>query len=175
MRPLMLLPLIVATLAADPALAGRASRPAALTPDAVNQAQWSSDRRTVPDPVVLKAQVPLDRASFLPGAIDARGGENFCGARVPQANALAPTGRLDRPTFDKLAATSDDEVVRRYTITAADLKGPFVASIPRDFRGVEKLDRLGYRSPRELLAERFHLSGDLLSARPASSCMARPR
>ena len=32
MRPLMLLPLIVATLAADPALAGRASRPAALTP-----------------------------------------------------------------------------------------------------------------------------------------------
>jgi lipoprotein-anchoring transpeptidase ErfK/SrfK len=64
----------------------------------------------------------------------------------------------------QLAATSNDEIVRLYRITDADLKGPFVARIPRDFRGMGKLDRLVYHSPRELLAERFHLSEDLLSA-----------
>jgi hypothetical protein len=43
-------------------------------------------------------------------------------------------------------------VLIEYTITDEDLRGPFVQRIPRDFEGMARLDRLGYRSVAQLLA-----------------------
>ena len=44
-----------------------------------------------------------------------------------------------------------------YTIIAEDVAGPFTASIPTDPEAMSKLPRLGYASPAELLAEKFHM------------------
>jgi lipoprotein-anchoring transpeptidase ErfK/SrfK len=44
------------------------------------------------------------------------------------------------------------------------VKGPFVKRIPKDFRKMAKLKRLAYHSPRELLAEKFHMDEELLKA-----------
>jgi hypothetical protein len=106
--------------------------------------------------ILLKAQVLLDRAGFSPGAIDARDGENLGKAlrAFQQAHGLHATGKLDQAVWDQLVQTSNEPVLRDYTTTAADVAGPFVKSIPKDYQQMAKLDRLGYRSPRQLLAER---------------------
>jgi lipoprotein-anchoring transpeptidase ErfK/SrfK len=50
-----------------------------------------------------------------------------------------------------------------YTTRDEDVKGPFV-TIPDKLEEQADLDRLGYSSPEELLAERFHMDVDLLKA-----------
>jgi lipoprotein-anchoring transpeptidase ErfK/SrfK len=139
----------------------------ALTPEAINAAPWSKAARKGPSATVLKAQVLLARAGFSPGVIDARGGENFnkALAEFQRHHGLGASGKLDAVTFAQLVTTSADPVVvAEYEITVADLKGPFVEKIPRDFEKMAELERLAYRSPRELLAEKFHMSEDLLQA-----------
>jgi lipoprotein-anchoring transpeptidase ErfK/SrfK len=166
MQRSLLLGLLAAVLWASPALAAK-TRPPALTAEAVNAAQWSArPGKGKLDPLVLKAQVLLDRARFSPGVIDVRGGENFAKAlkAFQQANNLDATGKLDAATWTKLAETSAEEALTRYTIGERDVKGPFVQAIPKDYRQMAELRRLAYRSPRELLAEKFHMSEDLLSA-----------
>lgn len=135
-----------------------------LSLDAINLAQWSTGESKGPSAAVLKAQVLLDRAGFSPGVIDARGGENFGKALTAfqSRHGLDPNGKLDEATWAKLMATSPEPVVMEYEISAADVKGPFVANIPRDYEQMAKLERLGYRSARQGLAEKFHMSEDLL-------------
>jgi hypothetical protein len=165
MPRILFLFLLVLAAANDPAQAARGARPAT-TPAAVNDSQWSGTANNRQGPVLLKAQVLLDRAGFSPGAIDGRDGENFAKAlrAFQRAHELEPTGKLDRATWDQLVHTSDEPVVRDYTIMAADVMGPFVKTIPRDFQETARLDRLAYHSPRQLLAEKFHLSEQLLAA-----------
>jgi lipoprotein-anchoring transpeptidase ErfK/SrfK len=142
--------------------------PAPLTADAINAADLpaapSDGKRIVP--ALIKAQVLLDRARFSPGSIDGRGGSNMEKALAAFATAqgLQSGGTLEREVWDKLVATSADPTVVEYKIAAEDVKGPFVKKIPRDFEDMAKLDRLGYAGPRELLAEKFHMSEDLLAA-----------
>jgi len=75
-------------------------------------------------------------------------------------NGLAPTGRIDAPTWQALNG-SDDPVLMAYTITDKDASGPFVR-IPADLMERAKLPRLPYESLQEELAERFHASPRLL-------------
>jgi lipoprotein-anchoring transpeptidase ErfK/SrfK len=137
-----------------------------LSPEAINLAQWSTGESKGPSAAVLKAQVLLDRAGFSPGVIDARGGENFAKALTAfqGRNELETNGKLDEVTWAKLMATSTEPVVVDYEIASADVKGPFFENIPRDYEKMAELERLGYRSPREGLAEKFHMSEDLLKA-----------
>jgi lipoprotein-anchoring transpeptidase ErfK/SrfK len=90
----------------------------------------------------LQTQVTLDRAGFSPGAIDARRGTNT-------QKALAQFQASNRSATDVPALTT-------YTITDADTAGPFVEQIPADLVQQSTLPSLGYTSPLELLAERFH-------------------
>ena len=65
-------------------------------------------------------------------------------------------------TYDKVAieqglAESGGDAFMQYTITAVDAAGPYVASVPEDYGEKAKLDRLGYTSTIEMLAERFHM------------------
>jgi lipoprotein-anchoring transpeptidase ErfK/SrfK len=165
MPRLLFLFLLVLAAANDPAQAARGARPA-ITPTAVNDSQWSGTANDRRGSVLLKAQVLLDRTGFSPGAIDARDGENFEKAlrAFQRAHELEPTGKLDRATWDQLVHTSDEPVLRDYRIVAADVAGPFVKTIPKDFEKMARLDRLAYRSPRQLLAEKIHLSEQLLTA-----------
>jgi lipoprotein-anchoring transpeptidase ErfK/SrfK len=118
------------------------------------------------DPLIVKAQVLLDRAHFYPGAIDGRKGENYQHAlsAFAVAQGLPATQDLTPEVWDKLQATSDKPVVTDYTLTDADVSGPYVDKIPPKMEEQADLKELGYTNPREMLAERFHMSRDLVSA-----------
>ena len=118
-----------------------------------------------PNATLLEAQVMLARIGFSPGVIDARHGDNFANAlhAFQQANGLAP-GPLDGATRTKLTQSSAGEVLGAYTIQPEDVAGPFVEKIPQDFQQMAALPRLAYHGPRELLAEKFHMSEALLTA-----------
>jgi peptidoglycan hydrolase-like protein with peptidoglycan-binding domain len=148
------------------ALAKKTEPAVALTPETIDNAKWSARSAAGKlSPVIFKAQVWLDRAGFSPGEIDAHGGENFDKAlrAYQQANGLE-TGRLNEQTWNALANSSTEPTVRNYTIAASDVEGPFIKQIPKQFSDMAKLGRLAYQSPRELLAEKFHMSEQLLSA-----------
>ncbi|MBF9198139.1 L,D-transpeptidase family protein [Microvirga terrestris] len=146
-----------------PALAA----PQGLNSEAVNGAEWTAKggKGKEIDPVLIKAQVLLDRARFSPGVIDGHNGENLQNALkiFEKTHELKPDGAVDEEAWRKLAETSAEPVLIDYTITDEDVKGPFV-DIPDKLEDQAKLDRLGYSSPAELLAEKFHMDVDLLKA-----------
>jgi lipoprotein-anchoring transpeptidase ErfK/SrfK len=51
-----------------------------------------------------------------------------------------------------------------YTLTEADVAGPYVSRIPPKMEDQADLEALGYADPREMLAERFHMAPSLLAA-----------
>ena len=114
---------------------------------------------------VVKAEVLLARAGVSPGSIDGIDGDNFRKAlRAFQKKVGLPDrGRLDQATWDRLAGDKAP-VLRRYSISAQDVRGPFTRRIPTRFELQSGLERLGYRDIREALAERFHLSQRLFAA-----------
>jgi lipoprotein-anchoring transpeptidase ErfK/SrfK len=112
----------------------------------------------------LAAQVALDRAGFSPGEIDGRGGANTTRALegFQQVNALASSGQLDAATIAALGGVFQSPTVP-YVVTDADMTGPFVPPLPGDMMQLATLVALGYTSPRELLAERFHAQPALIA------------
>lgn len=155
-----LLPVVMIALA----LACCGALAARLDLDAVNQAQFSDSEPKDVDPMLVKAQILLDRARFSPGLIDGRLSDNFAKAvaAFQAANGLPSDGKLTRETWDRLAATSAEPVLVTYEVKAKDVRGPFTRRIPARMERMAHLRRLGYRSARERLAERFHASEQLL-------------
>ncbi len=146
----------------------------ALDAATVNQAQVSpkstgsakSKASGAPSAVMLRAQVLLDRADFSPGVIDGKSGENARQAitAFQKARGLRADGKLDNETFAKLVESGSDPALVEYKIGEGDVKGPFVADMPKDFEHMAELDHLGYGSPLDLLSEKFHVSEALLRA-----------
>ena len=151
-----------------------------LTIDSVNGAQWSAGKSgemgAGTRATIFKAQVLLDRAGFSSGVIDGRDGDNFRNAlkSYQQQNSMDPTGKLDEATWAKLAETSSAPVVITYLITSKDVQGPFTDVIPRDYEQMARLDRLGFHSPRERIAEKFHMDEDVLVRLNKGEDFARP-
>jgi lipoprotein-anchoring transpeptidase ErfK/SrfK len=156
-----LLPLLaIALTAAAPAGAAR------LDPKTVNEAELSAKAANGPSPAIVKAQVLLDPARFSPGVIDGHTGENIrqAIAAFRKANGLGEGDKLDNETWSKLTATSSEPILKEYIIAEEDVDGPFTKKIPEKMEAMAKLDRLSYRNPRELIAEKFHMDEDLLDA-----------
>ena len=150
--------LVAATLAfASPA----ASR--GLSLDDVNKAELAKPAAKNSSAVNVKAQVLLDRASFSPGVIDGRRSDNYANAlrAFQQKSGLNASGELDDATWKKLTESPEPALID-YTISEADIKGPFVEKVPDDYEKKAELERLDYTGPVELLAERFHMDEALL-------------
>lgn len=146
------------SIAPAPQLAG------GLSPVQVNQAPFAvpqtEDART---PAVLRAQILLDRARFSPGVIDGTAGENLrqAVAAYEEANALPVDGEMDEQVFARLTAADARPVLTDYTIADADVKGPFV-TLGDKMTEQARLPSMGFESAREALAEKFHMTEELL-------------
>ena len=121
--------------------------------------------------LLIRAQVILDRAHFSPGVIDGRDGTNFRRAlsAFEAANAVAaPTSgglaMLDAAAWQVLTAADSAPVTQDYVITPEDVKGPFLGTVPTAMVDLAKLPHLGYATPVQAFAEKFHMDQTLLKA-----------
>jgi len=151
----------------SPALPPSATPAASLDPRA--QAIETSGLAASPgakpgQPLLVKLEVLLDRAHFSPGPIDGRQGENLRGAIVAfqTARGLPATGKVNASLLRTLSSADTGPVTEDYVIAAEDEKGPFLGAVPTGFQALSKLKYVGYATPLEGLAEKFHMSQALL-------------
>ncbi|MDR6533261.1 lipoprotein-anchoring transpeptidase ErfK/SrfK [Caulobacter rhizosphaerae] len=153
-----------------PVVAAPAVAPAAPSPlaQAVNAAAFDPAATTpeAKQAYLTRAQVLLDRAHFSPGVIDGREGSNLSLAisAFQEARRLTVDGKLSPAVWDALVADAGPALTD-YVITPEDVAGPFTPDIPKDdYEAMAKLPALGYGSPLEALAEKFHMDEPLLQA-----------
>lgn len=117
------------------------------------------EAHAVADDDGMALQVALDKAGFSPGVIDGSMGKLTRDAvkGFQEAHGLTPTGEMDAPT----KAALGDPGAPTVTVTVSD-EGPFQDAIPHDPDKQAKLDRLGYTSAVEALAERYHTTPQML-------------
>ena len=131
----------------------------------LNNAQWSENIGRGQFPIYARAHVMLNNAHASPGAIDGSSGKNTLKAiaSFQQMNGLKPTGTLTKETWDALIAKQGSKPAYvEYTITAADLKGPYAKSIPGDYALQAKMPGLYYTRVSEMLGEKFHMDENFL-------------
>ena len=131
----------------------------------LNNAEWYEDIGKGQFPVYARAHVMLNNAHASPGAIDGTSGKNTLKAiaSFQQMNGLKATGLLTKETWDALVANQAGKPAYvEYTITDADLKGPYAPSIPHDYALQAKMKGLYYTRVSEMLGEKFHMDEDFL-------------
>lgn len=142
-----------------------AAAKASWTLNGLNSAEWFDNIGKGQFPVYARAHVMLNNAHASPGAIDGMSGKNTLKAiaSFQQMSGLKATGTLTKETWDALLASQDSKpAFIEYTITEADLKGPYAASIPRDYALQAKMKGLYYTRVTEMLGEKFHMDEDFL-------------
>jgi lipoprotein-anchoring transpeptidase ErfK/SrfK len=114
---------------------------------------------------IMQAQVVLDRRGFGPGVIDGKMGLSTKNALegFQEANGLEITGELDEPTRKALAQWDNVAATRVVRIPRDWGQTPF-AKIPDDPAEQATMERLGYESLDEKLAERFHTTVAVLKS-----------
>jgi len=111
----------------------------------------------------MQLQVVLDQRGFGPGVIDGKEGISTANALkgFQEANSLTVTGKLDEPTKAALAQWSNVPATRVVRIPASWGEIDY-EPVPDEPEDQAKMERLGYESLDEKLAERFHTTIELL-------------
>jgi len=124
---------------------------------------------------VVRAQILLDRAHFSCGQIDGNFGTNLQKTSVAyqQSRNLPQIGTIDEATWTALNG-DQAPLLTSYTIVPDDEKGPFVPSIPKSMVKAAELPFMGYASPLDELAERFHSSLALLQSLNPGADFSKP-
>jgi lipoprotein-anchoring transpeptidase ErfK/SrfK len=171
--------LLVACLLAVIPVAKAAGQQKARASNALNEANIEKAPTKFPfripqtGPLAVQLEILLDRAGFSPGIVDGAWGINAAKAVTffskpddsARFNGDSPEAvtSVDRPTYERLRAAGQTRpLVRWYSVSDADLKGPFTA-IPVSVYEQAKLPCLCYSSPAEELAEKFHTSPKFLA------------
>jgi lipoprotein-anchoring transpeptidase ErfK/SrfK len=142
------------------------ARAALIDARAINDAEWNDkkpDRSTI-EPLMVKLQVLLDRAHFSPGEIDGKAGENVEKAIAAYAKARGAESGMTSALWQELSQTSQEPAIVEHKLSTDEVKGPFVQKLPSKMEEMKDLDRLGYTSAKEKIAEQFHMSPELLAA-----------
>jgi lipoprotein-anchoring transpeptidase ErfK/SrfK len=114
---------------------------------------------------IVKAQILLDRANMSPGEIDGQYSarlEQGISAFAEAYGLPADTG-WSRPLWLSLTSNVTGPVLVDYALTRDDLRGPFV-QLPAKIEDMQSFKTLGFANVREALAEKFHISEQLLAA-----------
>ena len=112
---------------------------------------------------IMQAQVVLDRRGFGPGVIDGKMGMSTENALrgFQMANGLKENGELDEETRKALAQW--DRIPATRVVRIPDSWGSAqYKEIPEDTAEKAEMERLGYASLDERLAERFHTTVEVL-------------
>lgn len=132
-------------------------------PAAVNQASEAPPlHEKDAGSAVLRAQILLDRAGFSVGEMDGRVGSNMIHAilGIRATHGLPAEPSIDESVW-KILNADPGPVLNTYTTSANDFKGPF-GKVPADMMRKAKLKYLGYASPLDGIAEKFHIQPALL-------------
>ena len=136
----------------------------AVSVGAVNATPSSEELKADEGPVVVRAQILLDRARFSVGAINGKATKNT-GLAIywfQKSQGLPATSMLDSITYARLAGVSGPmPPVVRHLVDAEMIAGPFM-EMPRDVYEQAKLSCLCYASASEKIAERFHSSIEMM-------------
>ena len=113
---------------------------------------------------LMQAQVVLDRLGFTPGVVDGKMGMSTVNAikGFQEARGMEITGKLDEATIQALAEWKYIPATRVVTISEEFANDQFV-TIPKDRKEQANLDRMGYASLAEKIAERFHTTDEVLA------------
>ena len=127
----------------------------------------AADAHAIADPEdrpIMQAQVVLDRQGFGPGVIDGKMGMSTENALrgFQQANGLDVTGELDEATKAALEEWESIPATRVVTIPASWGEETY-REVPEDPAEQAEMERLGYSSLEERLAERFHTTAEVLA------------
>jgi lipoprotein-anchoring transpeptidase ErfK/SrfK len=158
------------TVAVEPPLIDAPPAPASVSPaaQAIDASAFTADATDAGQKkqAMIRDQVLLDRAHFSPGVIDGRDGGNMRLAvkAFQQARGVAGDGQLNAETWTALTQDAAPAMTD-YVITPQDVAGPFMPVLPpEDYEAMAKLPAMGFHTPLEGLAEKFHADEALLTA-----------